>query len=81
MPLRPTGVFAPPALVGPVPFADLRAMIARAETALEAFTPDEVAFMTEPYADAAKLRLAMFPATAYRDSLLAVADYTVQRAR
>jgi uncharacterized protein len=37
-----TGVFAPPALVGPVPFADLRAMIARAETALEALTPDEV---------------------------------------
>ena len=27
------GVFAPPALVGPVPFVDLRAMIARAETA------------------------------------------------
>ena len=37
-----TGVFAPPALVGPVPFADLQAMIARAATALEAFTPDEV---------------------------------------
>jgi len=37
-----TGLFVPPALVGPVPFADLRAMIARAETALEAFTPDEV---------------------------------------
>jgi hypothetical protein len=37
-----TGVFAPPALVGPVPFADLRAMICKAETALEAFTPDEV---------------------------------------
>jgi hypothetical protein len=37
-----TGVFAPPALVGPVPFADLRAMIARAEMALEAFTPVEV---------------------------------------
>jgi hypothetical protein len=37
-----TGVFAPPALVGPVPFADLRAMIARAEMALEAFTPDEI---------------------------------------
>ena len=36
------GVFAPPALVGPVPFANLRAMIARAETALEEFTPDEV---------------------------------------
>ena len=37
-----TGVFAPPALVGPIPFADLQAMIARAETALEALTPDEV---------------------------------------
>ncbi len=37
-----TGVFAPPALVGPVPFADLRAMMAKAQTALEAFTPDEV---------------------------------------
>jgi hypothetical protein len=37
-----TGVFAAPALVGPAPFADLRAMIARAETALEAFTPYEV---------------------------------------
>jgi len=37
-----TGVFAPPALVGPVPFADLQAMIGKAETALKAFTPDEV---------------------------------------
>jgi uncharacterized protein len=37
-----TGVFAPPALVGPVPFADLQAMIARAAAALEAFIPDEV---------------------------------------
>jgi hypothetical protein len=37
-----TGVFAPPALVGPVPFADLQAMIGKAEAALEAFTPDEV---------------------------------------
>jgi uncharacterized protein len=37
-----TGVFAPPALVGPVPFADLQAMIGKAATALEAFTPDEV---------------------------------------
>jgi len=37
-----TGVFAPPALVGPVPFVDLRTMIARAEMALAAFTPDEV---------------------------------------
>ena len=36
------GAFAPPALVGPIPFADLRAMIAQAETALQAFTPDEV---------------------------------------
>ena len=37
-----TGAFTPPALVGPVPFADLRAMIGKAETALEAFVPDEV---------------------------------------
>ena len=37
-----TGAFTPPALVGPVPFADLRAMIAEAEAALQAFTPDEV---------------------------------------
>ena len=37
-----TGVFAPPALVGPMPFADLQAMIGQAEAALEAFTPDEV---------------------------------------
>src|SRR5260370_14494782 len=37
-----TGMFAPPALVGPVPFADLQAMIGKAETALAAFTRDEV---------------------------------------
>jgi hypothetical protein len=37
-----TGVFAPPALVGPVPFVDLRAMIDKAELALAALTPDEV---------------------------------------
>jgi hypothetical protein len=37
-----TGVFAPPDLVGPVPFADLQAMMDKAEKALEAFTPDEV---------------------------------------
>ena len=37
-----SGVFAPPALVGPVPFADLQSMIGWAETALEAFKPDEV---------------------------------------
>jgi hypothetical protein len=37
-----TGEFTPPALVGPVPFTDLQAMIGKAETALEAFTPDEV---------------------------------------
>lgn len=36
------GVFAPPALVGPVPFADLRAMIGKAETTLERYTPEEV---------------------------------------
>jgi hypothetical protein len=37
-----TGVFAPPPLVGAMPFADLRAMVGQAVTALEAFTPDEV---------------------------------------
>ena len=37
-----TGVFAPPTLVGPVPFADLQAMIGKAETALKSLTPDEV---------------------------------------
>jgi hypothetical protein len=37
-----SGVFAPPALVGPIPFADLRALITQAEAALKAFTPDEV---------------------------------------
>ncbi len=37
-----TGVFAPPPLVGAMPFADLRAMVGDATTVLEAFTPDEV---------------------------------------
>ena len=37
-----TGAFTPPGLVGPVPFVDLQAMIGKAETALAAFTPDEV---------------------------------------
>lgn len=37
-----TGVFDPPALVGPVPFAELQAMMVKAETALEAFTSEEV---------------------------------------
>ncbi len=37
-----TGVFDPPPLVGAMPFADLRAMVGKAVTALEAFSPDEV---------------------------------------
>jgi hypothetical protein len=37
-----TGAFTPPALTGPVPFADLRGMLNKAEAALEAFVPDEV---------------------------------------
>jgi len=37
-----TGVFDPPALIGSQPFADLEAMVARAETALEGLTPEEV---------------------------------------
>jgi len=37
-----TGAFTPPALVGPVPFIDLQAMIGKAEKALEAFIPEEI---------------------------------------
>ena len=37
-----TGVFAPPELVGPVPFADLRTMMNTAQAALESLTPAEV---------------------------------------
>jgi len=37
-----TGAFAPPPLIGAMPFADLRAMVGRAVTALEAFSPEEV---------------------------------------
>ncbi|MDB5488924.1 MAG: hypothetical protein JWQ58_2639 [Reyranella sp.] len=37
-----TGAFAPPAPVGPIPFADLAAMIDRAEAALKEFTPEEI---------------------------------------
>lgn len=37
-----TGVFAPPPLVGAMPFADLRAMVDKAVAALDALTPAEV---------------------------------------
>lgn len=37
-----TGVFAPPPPVGAMPFADLRALVGQAVTALETLTPDEV---------------------------------------
>jgi hypothetical protein len=37
-----SGVFGPPALVGPMPFSNLQAMIAEAKSTLEAFTPDDV---------------------------------------
>jgi hypothetical protein len=37
-----TGEFTPPGLVGPVPFVELQAMIAKGERALEAFTPDDI---------------------------------------
>ena len=36
------GVFDPPPLIGTMPFANLQAMVGSAETALQAFTPDEV---------------------------------------
>ena len=35
-------VFDPPPLIGSMPFANLQAMVTSAETALQAFTPDEV---------------------------------------
>ncbi len=37
-----SGLFLPPAAVGPLPYADLQAMMAQTETALKALTPDEV---------------------------------------
>jgi uncharacterized protein len=37
-----TGAFTPPPLRGAIPFAELRAMIAEADAALRAFTPDEL---------------------------------------
>jgi hypothetical protein len=37
-----TGEFAPPPPLGAMPFIDLRTIVGRAVTALEAFTPDEV---------------------------------------
>ena len=36
------GVFDPPGLIGTMPFAKLQTLVGRAETALQAFTPDEV---------------------------------------
>ena len=37
-----TGAFTPPALVGPVPFAALQAIIAKGQAALSAFDRDEI---------------------------------------
>ncbi|MEO5492556.1 MAG: DUF1993 domain-containing protein [Sphingomonas sp.] len=37
-----TGIFAPPPLVGSMPFADLQAMVAQADAKLRGFTRDEV---------------------------------------
>jgi hypothetical protein len=37
-----SGVFSPPALIGPVPFFDLQIMIDQAHAALKAFTPEEI---------------------------------------
>lgn len=37
-----TGVFAPPGLVGSMPFADLQAMVAHADAKLRGFTKDEI---------------------------------------
>ncbi len=37
-----TGIFDPPALLGPIPFSNLRTIVGNAETALAVLTPDEV---------------------------------------
>ncbi|WP_296616356.1 DUF1993 family protein [Sphingomonas sp.] len=37
-----TGVFDPPGLIGAMPFADLQAMVGRAEAMLRAFTREEI---------------------------------------
>jgi len=37
-----TGVFDPPGLIGAMPFADLQAMVGRAEAMLQAFTREEI---------------------------------------
>ena len=37
-----TGVFAPPGLIGAMPFADLQAMVGRAEAMLRAFAREEI---------------------------------------
>jgi hypothetical protein len=37
-----TGLFHPPAAVGPLPYADLQAMVAKTDETLRALTPDEV---------------------------------------
>ena len=37
-----TGQFSPPALVGPVPFAEIKRMKDKAEAALQAFDPEQV---------------------------------------
>ena len=51
-----TGVCEPPGLVGPVPFADLRAIIGRAEMALEVYTPDESEVYTPDESTAGRAR-------------------------
>jgi hypothetical protein len=51
-----TGVFEPPGLIGPVPFADLRAIIGRAEMALEVYTPDESEVYTPDESTAGRAR-------------------------
>lgn len=51
-----TGAFAPPPLVGAMPFADLQAMVARAIAALEALTPDQVNLWSDRKTDIAIFR-------------------------
>lgn len=84
------GVLAPPALlVAPIPFADLQAMIAQAETALKALTPDEVNSWSGKHLDLqiGPRRLAFTPETFFLSFSLpnfhfhAVTAYNILRTR
>jgi uncharacterized protein len=84
-----TGVFAPPALVGAMPFADLQAMVGQAVTALHSLTAGEVNGWADKDLDLqiGPRRLAFTPETFFLSFSLpnfhfhAVTAYDILRAR